>query len=416
MILRALVLSLLMLSFHSSSSQGQSYEFSFAGGQENITVPFSFTQGFIIINAKLNHKHKLKLILDTGAENIILFKYQSVLKFGLTVDKNIELVGSDLDKVVDAVICRRNKLQLDSGVATQNDLVVLKEDILALDQLIGEPIDGILGCRSFWGQVIEIDYLKQELTISKSKKETNYAHDLRYKAYPLKIENHKPYMEINYIDASDESHSLNVLVDTGSALGLLLFTHIENRFELPPRHIRAPLGKGIGGDIIGYIGLLPRVEFGKVLFINNVISYFQEIDEDIDPAIYGKRYGLIGNPLLSRFHVVIDYMNNMLYLKANHNFNKKIKYDLSGMQVFAAGPKLNDFVIYAVYDTSPAQEAGLKEGDVIKRLGFWGARWYSLSSLTNKLMRKEGKRLRVVVERDGKKMTKWLKLRDYLKE
>ena len=414
--IRFLLIAFVFIGFGTLDSQDLPFEFSFLGKEDQITIPFSYTQGFIILKATLNGDHKINLILDTGAENIIFFKYEAIDRYNLTKSKEIEMVGSDLEKVVDAVICRRNTLELEEGVAMNNDLVVLKEDILALDQITGQSIDGILGARSFWGQTLSIDYIEEELIISKSTLDLPHKHDLRYQSYPLTLINHKPYLELEYYDHNGDAKPLEVLVDTGSALGLILFTDADSSFTLPPKHIRASLGKGIGGDIKGYIGRLPKIEFSDVHFFKNIVSYFQEISGDIDSESYAKRLGLVGNPILSRFDIVIDYLNNTLYLKTNESYGLEFKHDMSGLLIFASGRNLNDFVVHSVYESSPAEHAGFQKGDVIRRVGLWGANLLSLGNLSNKLSKREGKKLRIVIKRDGKKLVKWITLRDYLSE
>jgi hypothetical protein len=412
--MRPLIIAILSLFYFSATAQESNYQFNFIGKEDQITVPFEYKQGFIILEVTLNGKDQLNLILDTGAENIILFKYYAIDKYDLTVSKDIKLVGSDLEQVVEASICRSNKVKLETGVAFSNDLIVLKEDILALDQLTGLPIDGILGGRAFWGQTIEIDYIKEELTIYKSKSAPQFAHDLNYQSYPVTLENHKPYIYLTYRDHNEKAIDLKVLMDTGSALGLLLFSHADSTLNLPPAHIRAALGKGIGGDIMGYIGRLPKVELSEVFFFNNMVAYFQDIEEDLDPDIYAERLGLIGNPLLSRFDVVIDYLNCVAYLKTNERYGDDWPHDLSGLQIFATGRNLREFVVNAVFERSPAKEAGFQKGDIIKRIGIWGANQLSMSSLGDKLSKRVGKKVRIVVTRDGKKLVKKIKLKDYL--
>ncbi len=412
--IRLLGIAIFLLLFFTAPAQETKHQFNFIGDGDHITVPFKYRQGFIVLDVTLNGKDPLKLILDTGAENIILFKYSAIDNYNLSVSKDIQLVGSDLEQVVGASICRFNKIQLESGVAFSNDLIVLKEDILALDQMIGLPIDGILGGRAFWGQTIELDYIKEELTIYKSKATPLYANDINYQAYPITLENHKPYINLTYRDHNDSAIDLKVLIDTGSALGLLLFSHADSTLNLPPIHIRTALGKGIGGDILGYVGRLPKVELSEVHIFNGVVAYFQDVEEDVNPDIYAKRLGLIGNPLLSRFDVAIDYLNSVAYLKTNDRFGDAWQHDMSGLQIFASGRKLTEFVVNAVFDTSPAQAAGFQKGDIIKRVGIWGSNLLSMSSLSDKLSKKEGKKLRIVIKRDGKKLVKKIKLRDYL--
>ena len=84
--------------------------------------------------------------------------------------------------------------------------------------------------------------------------------------------------------------------------------------------------------------------------------------------------------------------------------------------IFASGRNLNDFVVHSIYESSPAEQAGFQKGDVIRRVGLWGANLLSLGNLSNKLSKREGKKLRIVIKRDGKKLVKWITLRDYLSE
>ena len=82
--IRFLLIAFVFIGFGTLDSQDLPFEFSFLGKEDQITIPFSYTQGFIILKATLNGDHKINLILDTGAVNIIFFKYVAIDRFNLT--------------------------------------------------------------------------------------------------------------------------------------------------------------------------------------------------------------------------------------------------------------------------------------------------------------------------------------------
>ena len=87
---------------------------------------------------------------------------------------------------------------------------------------------------------------------------------------------------------------------------------------------------------------------------------------------------------------------------------------MTGMQLIATGRNLNRFVVGAVIDSSPAAVADIRKGDEIRRIGLTPAGLLDLSQISKKLMRREGKRVRLIIRRDGQKLIKSVRLRDYL--
>ena len=138
-----------------------------------------------------------------------------------------------------------------------------------------------------------------------------------------------------------------------------------SNIKVPENAIVGSLGKGIGGDVQGYVGMIDSFKLTNDLVFQKPLSYFQQFDLEYNQD-HIFRNAIIGNTLLERFHIVIDYINQVLYLKPNKNFKKAFKYDRSGLSIIASGKNLNTYIVSSVIKGSPADNAGILPGDEIR--------------------------------------------------
>jgi C-terminal processing protease CtpA/Prc len=85
--------------------------------------------------------------------------------------------------------------------------------------------------------------------------------------------------------------------------------------------------------------------------------------------------------------------------------------DRSGLVIIATGLDLDEFVIRDLLENSPASEAGLKPGDQLVRFQGLRASNFTLDQISSTLQKKVGKRIRLVVERDGERLKFKFRLR-----
>lgn len=382
-------------------------------GKNETEIEFEYSQGFILLDVKFGNALPLRFILDTGAEHIIVFNKTITDLLGLKYDKRINLVGSDLEREVFAYICRNTSLYLENCKSVTRDIIVLEEDFLHLEELTGETIHGIIGSRFFRGLILDIDYKKEKLKLINGSRSIQY-HLNNYEEIDLEIKGHKPYLTGKMKVPGGEEIDLNLLVDTGSALPFLAFMDTHPSLNLPDQFIKGNLGKGLGGNIEGYLSITQQLKISKNYGFSNLITSFQNIPDGVDSTTYRSRNGLIGNPILARFHVVIDFVKNKMFLKPNRNYNKEFDYDKSGLTVYAFGPHLNNFYVKDVISGSAGDLAGIQKGDMIKRIGLWPAHFYSLKQINDKFHKKSGKKIRLVLERNGVTYKTKLILKDML--
>ena len=385
-------------------------------GKEELEIDFDYSNGFIIIKVRLNNLLPLNFIFDTGAEHVILFKKEISDVLGLQYEKRINLMGSDLEKEVFAFITRNVLISIPGTNSVNRDLIVLEDDFINLDSRIGETIDGILGSRFFRGLILEFDYAKKKLVLYDQKKFKPPTKNKNYSQIEIKVENFKPYITSNIITVQGDTIQLKLLIDTGSALPFLLFLNTHSSLILPDNFIRGNLGTGLGGDLEGYLSLVKEFKLTDQYVFNNLITSFQYVDPNLNPEYYRNRNGLIGNPILSRFHVYLDLLSQQIYIKPRKNYNKKFKHDKSGMLIYAFGHHLNQYYVKDVIENSPAAEVGIKKGDLIMKVGLFPANFYDLNLITKKLQKKTGKKVRFTLIRNGEKLKKTIVLRDLVTE
>jgi carboxyl-terminal processing protease len=88
--------------------------------------------------------------------------------------------------------------------------------------------------------------------------------------------------------------------------------------------------------------------------------------------------------------------------------------DKSGLIVFAVGKNLNEFIVQDVILDSPAYEAGIKPGDVIRKLQGFPVKIFSLDGISRILQKKEGKTIRLTILRKNEFIKIRFNLRDLI--
>ena len=355
----------------------------------------------------------LNFIFDTGAEHTILFDRYFNDLLGLPYDQKVKILGSDLSREMIARIVRNVPIKLNNELSVVRDIVVLEEDLMQLDEIIGVKLDGIIGGSFFNNLLVNIDFVKKKIVFYHPEK-FNRQNLKGFTKVSFSKENHKPliYCETNVVNSM--SARLKLLLDTGASLPVLIHNNLDSSLTLPNNLVVGNLGIGLGGKVEGYVSRIDKLSIGTIP-IKNPICFFQEIRTDSLSKKKLHREGILGTGILSRFEIFIDYLNQELYLKPNRSFRKPFKYDRSGLILYSFGPELNRFFIRSIIPNSPADLAGLKVGDEIKKIGLFKTKYFTLQKLTNKLSGRVGKNIRLIIEREDQKMKINFKLQELLK-
>ena len=405
---RLLVL-IILISVTASHVQAQLYDL--LADKDYVEIPFRFESNFIIVDVRLNGAFPMNFIFDTGAEHTLLFKKTYTDLLGVDYGKQIKIFGSDLQSYVYANIVRNVQFRVPPLDDVRMDFLVMQEDYIKMDELIGLNIDGILGAQFFRHHIIKIDYRRGILTMYKKEKFPKPGN--KYIPYPVNLKRNKPYISArSYVNQID-SAQLTLLLDTGASIGLMLHSNTHENLKLPDNYIQTSLGQGIGGEISGYLGRVAKFSISNFSF-SNVIAGFQDITVEAVEDKIVKRNGIIGNQILSRFTIIIDYPHSIIYFKPERKFKQKFDYDKSGLTIGATGTYLNDYRVMYVLDDSPAAEAGIKEEDRIMKMNGVPTSLFNLSKVTRMLRKKDGKRVTLVIKRGDERFKTTITLRKLL--
>ena len=386
-----------------SEAKGQKeFGFKMPKDRKRIEIPFEQHNNLIVIPITINRFLTLKFILDTGVETAILTEklYADILEVNYL--REITIAGPGIIDSVEAYVANQATFSLPGGIIGQNmNLLVLKNDYLKLSQNIGDDVHGIIGYDIFSRFVVEINYDDNLLTLHDPKR---YKRSKKQVSIPLNIQHSKPFIEAT-IKQGEEKTDLDIMVDTGASHAALLDYQFINGISLPDKKIVTRLGRGIAGDIPGYMGRMDSVHINCFSFGEMLVSApFEGAYNKVIKR--GARVGTFGGELLTRFEVTFDYPNNHVYLKKGEGYDDEFEHNMSGLSINAGGENLDTLVVINVDKNSPAAKADIQRGDIIQMINGKSLRTHRLSDIFYLLRSRDGKKIKIRLIRDGEKLKK----------
>lgn len=394
---RLLYFTLLFLAGFNASSQEEFVE------PSRFLTKFSFVQmtgGVIVLQARFDSfKDTLNFILDTGSGGISLDS-ATVEYFGLK--------GTPSNRTIRGIAGIRNVSFLNNRTLHLPGLDVDSlnfhiNDYSILTAVYGEKIDGIIGYSVFSRYIIKVDYDSSKLEFW-SKGLYKYPRG----GYLLKpIINTIPVQQVRVRD--ERTISARFLYDMGAGLNMMLSTDFLNDSSLlsKKRKLYAKEAEGLGGKIDMAMTVIKEVKLGPYRFRNVPIYVFNDTFNITSYPFLG---GLIGNDILRRFNVILNYDRRDIYLVPNSHFNEPFDYSYTGIELYYIDGKI---IIGDVAEGSPAEAAGLKENDVVVAVN----KNFSQNMQQYKAaIQTTGDRLQLVIQRNGELIQFTFKVKSILKK
>jgi predicted aspartyl protease len=380
-----------------------------------VEVPFDLENEFIVVNIYLDNYLPLRFIIDTGAEHSLILDKSLTDYLQVSYAREFDISGADMDSILTAYLATGVNFRVANSLMAKNrSILVLKENYFQFERITGTTIHGILGGDFLARFVVKFDYRRRMMILYEPRK---YKAGPRLQQIPATFRRNRPFLQLPVSVDGMTTNERNLLLDTGAGLFLLLYTAENDSSDLPIRVIPTKIAQGIGGQINGNVGRAKRLRIGEQEF-GDIITYFQNSpfknQQDSISVFDAGRDGLIGNALLRRFTLVIDYVRDKVYVKPNRKWKRPTNFDRSGLQIAAGGRNLKVFLITDVLRGSPADEAGLKVGDRVKKLNGTPAAFLTLDGIIQKLERREGKRIKIVVKRPDGDLKVAFRLRDLI--
>ena len=369
-----------------------------ASAQPALLIPFTFENDLVIVSAAINGGPAVDFLFDTGSEFTILTE---PLLFGLLNAERVEpvrLVGSDLSVAVTGALSRRNRLRVGDLDISGQPIIAIDSELLDLSEIVGRDVFGIVGIGAFGAYVLEIDYTRRVISLTPPDlyKRSRRATDL-----PLVAKGAKPYVSLATRVHPGFGDTLLYLIDTGAALEAMIYAEPTDSAIYPPQMIAGAIGHGLGGNLIGFVGRTDTIQLGN-LALTGIVTHFQVAGDSLLRDSIEERNGVLGNGLLSRFHVAIDFPAKQLHLTPERRFRRQVPYDRSGLKVADDGSDPAAVRVQFVSPGTPASEAGARAGDLIRRVNGWPVRLLSTEAVQRKLRGKVGRRMRLTLVRAGR--------------
>ncbi len=380
-------------------------------GKTSFTIPFELIDNLVVVKVIMNRTLPLKFIIDTGVRTSILTEKTFTDLLNINYSRRIEIPVPGTQNFVDAFIAPNITLDINGLIGKGHAILVLEEDLLELKNILGHNVQGILGYELFSRFIIEINYQNQVMTLYTLKgfEKKNIANNKRFKRIPITIEDTKPYCIADIVQKNGTYISAKLMLDTGASHSILLIKESSTLIDLPEKRVYSHLGRGLGGDIKGYIGRVESLHLADFHF-NDIITTYPEPQFYDQDTVKVYRNGTLGGGIFSRFRIVFDFIHGYVYLKKNKKYKKPFEYNLSGVVIKAKGLYLNTFEIISVRENSTAHSSGIEAGDMIVRINGQPTHNMQLDEVHSILNSKPNRVLRLELDRDGEYLVRKFRL------
>jgi predicted aspartyl protease len=358
-------------------------------------IPFEFQANLIIVPVKINNSDTLRFILDTGVSSILLTDPDVAQKLAMKSVRKVKIAGAGEGDEIEAGIVIDNTIRIGEVIGYRQNLVVLQDDKLKLSEFVGLPVHGIIGYDIFNRFAVTIDFAMSEITLQNPE---HYKYKpSKGERFPITIEENKPYLSVMELMKENQSTPIKVILDTGAGHAISLET---NGKHLPEKVLRAQLGRGLNGIINGSLGRIPLLKVGKFEMKNLVASFPDSNSFRLRSTALADRQGSVGCEFLRRFKVTFNYRDQYMVLKPiNRRMKEPFEHNMTGIELMAKGEDYHEFMIDKVIHDSPADDAGLQEGDRVMFINNKSSKDITISEIYKLFQRGEGKNLNLVVKR-----------------
>jgi hypothetical protein len=421
-------------------------EFGFSQGRfvmhykDSDKINFKLINNLIVIPVEVNGV-ELSFILDTGVSKSILFNFLNLSEeLQINQTERIYLRGLGEGESVEALRSKNNVLKIGEAVSIGQDLYAIFDPSLNFTPKLGLPVHGIIGYDLFRDFVVEINYAAKQI---KLHNQDTYVEKKckKCKEFKLEFHNKKPFIE-GMVQIDESEIPVKLLVDSGGSDALWLFEDSEKGIHIPEKYFDDFLGRGLSGSVYGKRSKVRGMRFDDFR-LKNVNVAFPDSSSISFARKVKDRNGSIGGEVLRRFNVIFNYNNSKVVFKKNKNFNAPFYYNKSGIVlehngvrmvreqnkqiernvetsygnevIGGSAVKINlaatykyvlapSFEIVELRKDSPAEKAGLKLGDVVLKINQKEAHSYSIQQITQIFYGEDGKRIRMLVDRNGIQM------------
>jgi hypothetical protein len=278
----------------------------FLEGVSHTTIPFQLYKNLIVIPAQLNDTLSVNLILDTGTRSLLLYGKRFANLPTLKQGPTIRVSGWGSGSTIEARMAFPNKLSIGEITGHELSIAVVPTRKMFSDR---PKIDGIIGYELFVRFVVEINYKTKQIHLYNR---VAPGQTLGFTAVPLEVNRARPQVVSTIRLKDNREVNMKLLVDTGSSLGLTIFSRSREGYETSSE--KSVIGFGLAGSVLGYQLQIDNLQLGTLLvqrITTNLVQVTQHPDDTFEMA------GSLGAEFLKNHIVIFDYPGSRMFLKQN---------------------------------------------------------------------------------------------------
>lgn len=410
---------------------GMAQSFALPEGQQFEKVKFQLINNLIVLPLEVNGT-QLSFILDSGVSKPILFNLTDQDDVQINNVSEITIRGLGEGEPIRALSSSGNSFKLKNIKNDGQLLYVVLDKDLNFSPALGIPVHGIIGYDLFKDFIVDINYAAKSIKFH-NPSGYRYKKSKKAETLPLSIIKRKAYVDGQLFLKEESEVPVRLLVDTGSSDAIWLFE--DEAIDVPEKNYLDFLGQGLNGSIFGKRTKVNSINLGPFV-LKDAKAAFPDMESYGSVKYLGDRNGSLGGEILKRFNIVFDYPNNKITFRKNSNYKAPFHYNLSGITLQHNGVRyvaesianaqgilksderkfgnvrilldnrtkisvVPEIVVSAIRAGSPAHEAGLREGDVVLTVNGKSIHRYKLQEVMHMLDEREGKKVRVMIERSN---------------
>lgn len=359
--------------------------------QSKFITRFPFKQysgGVMIIKAALNNSpDSLNFILDTGSGGISLDSATAATYKIESRNSDTTITGMGSAHKVKFVYDQK----LHFPGLTVNDLDFHINNYEVLTSVYGEKIDGIIGYSFLSRYIVKINFDSSIIQVYSPG-------EFKYPRMGSMLRPAFTTLPIQTLHVKDRRKiDFNFYFDTGAGLCFLMSEAFaeDSSILLSKRKPITTQAEGMGGRLQMKLTVVKLLQVGGYKF-RNVPTYI--FSDDYNVTSYPFVGGLLGNDLLRRFNLVLNYPQKEIHLQPNTHYYEPFDYAYTGMATYYIDGRI---LIEDIVAGSPADKAGLKVNDVLIGVN---------TNFTNNIMQYKtllqtaNEKIKLYISRDGKLM------------
>jgi hypothetical protein len=344
-------------------------ELMFPDGRASVDADFETYSGHLFVRVMLDGRGPFLMLFDSGGANVLSPEIAALfVNAGRPVPQAVRVGTSSIKGV-----------ELGGQQYLVADIEPFLKRVEGLDD-----VAGVIGLEWFVRMPIRIDYARSRLTLYDPDKFKYAGTGVKV---PVAARGRLPQVR-GSIDGADGLFE----IDTGSRASLTLTPGFAAKNELAARYKAkndAVMGAGMSGPVHALLARGKLLKLGTVDVPNPVIAIPRDA---AGPLARGDLAGNVGFGVLRQFATTYDLPNDAIWFERYLNFGTPDIADRGGVWFERA---TDGFKVVDVVAGGPADEAGLKGGDLIVEIN--GRAWSdtTLPLLRDALRGPTGSRIRV---------------------